>query len=120
MDRPEWITSDAKTGWVYCTLTNNSNRGKPGFPGVDAANPRADNTMGNIIRWKDDGDFSGSTFAWNHFIMAGDSELPRADAKGNVKGDKFGSATAKKAAPSMPSICRASQANQRAICLISS
>ncbi len=91
MDRPEWITSDAKTGWVYCTLTNNSNRGKSGFPGVDAANPRADNTMGNIIRWKDDGDFSGSTFAWNHFIMAGDSELPRADAKGNVKGDKFGS-----------------------------
>ena len=91
MDRPEWITSDAKTGWVYCTLTNNSNRGKPGFPGVDAANPRADNTMGNIIRWKDDGDFSGLTFTWNHFIMAGDSELPRADAKGNVRGDKFGS-----------------------------
>jgi len=91
MDRPEWITSDAKTGWVYCTLTNNSNRGKPGFPGVDAANPRVDNTMGSIIRWKDDGDFSGSTFTWNHFILAGDSELPRADAKGNIKGDKFGS-----------------------------
>ena len=91
MDRPEWITSDAKTGWVYCTLTNNSNRGKPGFPAVDAANPRADNTMGNIIRWKDDGDFSGSTFTWNHFILAGDNELPRADAKGNIKGDKFGS-----------------------------
>ncbi len=91
MDRPEWITSDVKTGWVYCTLTNNSNRGKPGFPGIDAANPRAENTMGNIIRWKDDGDFSGSTFSWNHFILAGDSELPRSDAKGNVKGDKFGS-----------------------------
>ena len=91
MDRPEWITSDAKTGWVYCTLTNNSNRGKPGFPAVDAANPRADNTMGNIIRWKDDGDFSGSTFTWNHFILAGDNELPRADAKGNITGDKFGS-----------------------------
>ena len=91
MDRPEWIAVDPKTGWVYCTLTNNSNRGKPGFPGVDAANPRVDNTMGNIIRWKEDGDFDGRTFAWNHFVLAGDATLPRADAKGNIKGDTFGS-----------------------------
>ena len=91
MDRPEWIASDLKTGWVYCTLTNNSNRGKPNFPGVDAANPRAENTMGHIIRWKEDGDFSGTSFAWNHFVLAGDSELARAEAKGDVRGDKFGS-----------------------------
>ncbi|MFN0186183.1 MAG: PhoX family protein, partial [Aquabacterium sp.] len=51
MDRPEWIDID-KQGWVYCTLTNNSNRGGDKQPGVDAANPRANNTMGNIIRWK--------------------------------------------------------------------
>lgn len=91
MDRPEWITSDKKTGWVYCTLTNNSNRGKPDYPGVDAANPRVNNTMGNIIRWKDDGDFDAQTFQWNHFIMAGNPALERADAKGNTKGDSFGS-----------------------------
>ena len=91
MDRPEWITADPNSGWVYCTLTNNSNRGKPGFLGVDAANPRTDNTMGNIIRWKEDGDFDGRSFSWNHFVMAGDPTLTRADAKGNVRGDSFGS-----------------------------
>lgn len=88
MDRPEWISVD-KEGWVYCTLTNNSNRTADKAPGLNAANPRVNNTMGNIIRWKDDGDFSGTGFAWNHFVLAGDPTLDRADAKGNVKGDMF-------------------------------
>ena len=88
MDRPEWIDID-KAGWVYCTLTNNSNRGGANQPGVDPANPRANNSMGHIIRWKEDGDFDGLGFAWNHFVLAGDPALERADAKGNVKGDAF-------------------------------
>jgi secreted PhoX family phosphatase len=88
MDRPEWIAVD-KQGWVYTTLTNNSNRGGDKQPGVDAANPRVNNTQGNIIRWKEDGDFHGATFAWNHFVFAGDPSLDRADAKGNIKGDMF-------------------------------
>ena len=88
MDRPEWIDID-KAGWVYCTLTNNSNRAGANRPGVDAANPRANNTQGNIIRWKENGDFDGDTFKWNHFVMAGDPSLARAEAKGNVKGDMF-------------------------------
>ena len=62
-----------------------------GLSGVDAANPRVENTMGNIIRWKEDGDFAATTFAWNHFVMAGNPVLDRADAKGNVKGDQPGS-----------------------------
>jgi secreted PhoX family phosphatase len=78
-----------KEGWVYCTLTNNSNRGAEKFPGVDAANARANNTMGNIIRWKEDGDFSGTKFVWNQFVLAGDPTLERAEAKGNIKGDIF-------------------------------
>ena len=89
MDRPEWIDVD-KQGWVYCTLTNNSNRADGKGADVDAANPRKNNTMGNIIRWKDDGDFDGRTFAWNHFVLAGDPANERAEAKGNVKGDAFG------------------------------
>ena len=88
MDRPEWIDIDPQ-GWVYCTLTNNSNRGAPGQPAADAANPRANNTMGHIIRWRDDGDFDGTSFEWNHFVLAGDATLDRADAKGNVRGDAF-------------------------------
>jgi secreted PhoX family phosphatase len=89
MDRPEWIDID-KQGWVYCTLTNNSNRGDGRGAGVDAMNPRANNTMGHIIRWKDAGDFDGATFEWNHFVLAGDPANERAEAKGNVKGDAFG------------------------------
>ena len=89
MDRPEWIAVD-KQGWVYATLTNNSNRGGDKQPVVDAANPRANNTMGHIIRWKEDGDFDNTVFQWNHFIMAGDPANARLEAKGNVKGDLFG------------------------------
>ena len=89
MDRPEWLAIDQKAGEVYCTLTNNSSRGQPNFPGVDAANPRANNTMGCVIRWKEDGDFDGTTFKWNHLVLAGDPANARDDAKGNVKGDIF-------------------------------
>ena len=88
MDRPEWIDIDPQ-GWVYCTLTNNSNRGGDQQPGPDAANPRANNTMGQIIRWREDGDFNGARFQWNHFVLVGDATLGRAQAKGNVQGDAF-------------------------------
>jgi secreted PhoX family phosphatase len=90
MDRPEWLTIDPKSGWVYCTLTNNSQRGQPNQPGVDAANPRANNAMGSIIRWKEDGDFDGLAFAWNHLVHAGDPANARAEAKGNIQGDIYG------------------------------
>ena len=46
--------------------------------------------MGHIIRWKEDGEFDGTSFRWNHFVLAGDPANERADAKGNVKGDAFG------------------------------
>ena len=89
MDRPEWLAIDPTSGWVYCTLTNNSSRGQPGQPAVDAANPRANNVMGQIIRWKDTGDFSATTMQWNHLVLAGDPANARAEAKGNIKGDIF-------------------------------
>ncbi len=90
MDRPEWLAIDNASRWVYCTLTNNSQRGEPGKPRVDAANPRANNTMGQIIRWLEDGDFDGATFVWNHLLLAGDPTNTRAEAKGNVNGDILG------------------------------
>ena len=91
MDRPEWLAIDERSGWVYCTLTNNSRRGAAGEPAVDAANPRANNTMGHIVRWKDDGDFDGTAFSWNHLLLAGDPVNERAEAKGTIKGDAFSS-----------------------------
>jgi secreted PhoX family phosphatase len=87
MDRPEWLAVDQPGGWVFCSLTNNVNRGKPGRRGTDAANPRVDNSMGHIIRWREDGGFDGATLQWNHLLLAGDPAAERADARGNIRGD---------------------------------
>lgn len=89
MDRPEWLAIDQAAREVYCTLTNNSARGAAGMPGPDAANPRANNVMGQIIRWKEDGDFDATSFRWSHLVLAGDPANARPEAKGNVKGDIF-------------------------------
>jgi secreted PhoX family phosphatase len=89
MDRPEWLAIDPNSGEVYCTLTNNSSRGTAGNPGGDAANSRANNVMGTIIRWKEKSDFDSTEFTWNHLVLAGDPTNQRADAKGNIKGDIF-------------------------------
>ena len=90
MDRPEWLAIDAQRREVYCTLTNNSRRGSPGAPGVDGANPRAQNAMGQIIRWQEDGDFDSLTMRWQHLLLAGDPANARPEARGNVQGDPFG------------------------------
>ena len=74
MDRPEWIAVHPQTKQVYCSLTNNSLRGKGKPPGgdaplgADAANPRAPNAMGHIIRWREqDGDAAATKFLVGHF-----------------------------------------------------
>jgi secreted PhoX family phosphatase len=74
---------------VYCTLTNNSRRGSPNRPGVDAANPRANNTMGHIIQWTEDGEFDSTTFRWKHLLLAGNPATDRSEARGNIRGDVF-------------------------------
>ena len=92
MDRPEWLSLDAASGDVYVTLTNNSDRGKPGMPVAGGANPRDNNVFGHILRWREDGnDHTSLAFSWEIFILAGDPRLADADKKGNVNGDAFGS-----------------------------
>lgn len=89
MDRPEWIAIDQARREIYCTLTNNSARGMPGQPGVDAANPRANNKMGQIIRWREGGDFDSLAMRWDHLVLAGDPANDKAEDRGNIKGDLF-------------------------------
>jgi secreted PhoX family phosphatase len=89
MDRPEWLAIDAAQRTVYCSLTNNTARGKPGQPGVDAANPRANNVMGQVIRWQEDVDFDATSFRWDHLLLAGDPANTRLEAQGNIRGDIF-------------------------------
>lgn len=67
MDRPEWTTV-APNDWVYCTLTNNSQRTE-----ADAANPMAPNADGHIIRWKDSDQHVGTDFIWEIFLVAKDT-----------------------------------------------
>ena len=69
MDRPEWGTIDPATNQVYFTLTNNTRRTQVQ---VDAVNPRAENNFGSIVRWTESGDdFTGTTFTWDLFVLAG-------------------------------------------------
>jgi secreted PhoX family phosphatase len=91
MDRPEWITVHPRTGEVYGTLTNNTSRGQDGQPGPDAANPRAGNSFGHIVRWRErGGDASETAFSWDVFVLAGDPAHADPAKHGTVKGDGFG------------------------------
>jgi secreted PhoX family phosphatase len=92
MDRPEWIAVHPRTNEVYCTLTNNANRGTAAVPGLNAANPRSNNVFGHIIRWRETGnDPAALKFKWDLFVEAGDPQHPDASRRGNIKGDAFGS-----------------------------
>jgi secreted PhoX family phosphatase len=92
MDRPEWIAIHPQSGEVYVTLTNNSQRGDAGKPAPDAANPRANNLFGGILRWREDaGDAAAAGFAWDHFALAGDPAQPGSGARyPSAEADAFG------------------------------
>jgi uncharacterized protein len=117
MDRPEWTGARPRIGGfnkieVYCTLTNNNRRGSSATPSsnaidgsttaasarpaVDAANPRADNIYGHIIRWQEDGDsVLAVTFTWDLFLQAGDTATAKTPAErytGNIVDNPAGSA----------------------------
>lgn len=77
MDRPEWVAANPKKAEVYCTLTNNKNRGEKPNKGGDAMpvggpNPRAENQYGQIVRWSpDNADHESPGFRWDLFVLAG-------------------------------------------------
>lgn len=98
MDRPEWIDTYPDELMAVATLTNNSRRGSSGNPGVDAANPRPSSVYGHIVRWGYDDDFTGNTFWWDIFALAGDRSNPAHGA--TVNGDKYGSPDGLYVAPS--------------------
>ncbi len=67
MDRPEWGAIDPKSGQVYFTLTNNSERTIS-----DKANPREKSRWGHIIRWTEAGnDPAANRFDWDIFLLSG-------------------------------------------------
>ncbi|ENM5734634.1 PhoX family phosphatase [Vibrio mimicus] len=71
MDRPEWVAVHPDKKHVFCTLTNNKNRGKEGQP-VGGPNPREKNNYGQIVRWMPaQGDHTNDVFAWDLYLIAG-------------------------------------------------
>lgn len=87
MDRPEWGAVDPNTGEVYFTLTNNTRRTEAQ---VDAANPRALNTFGQIVRWQEGGgDHAATSFTWDLFVLAGAKETSRTFAGKGLSEDSI-------------------------------
>jgi hypothetical protein len=76
MDRPEWVAIHPNNKTVFCTLTNNKNRGKKDNQPVDGVNPRAENPYGHIVRWAPtNADHTAPTFDWDLFVLAGNPTL---------------------------------------------
>lgn len=80
MDRPEDIEQDPVNKKIYMVMTNNSQRGAEGKPGIDKVNPRPDNRTGQIIEVTEAGDDPGATtFKWEIFLLAGNPAREAAD-----------------------------------------
>ncbi len=117
MDRPEWTGArpriggfDRDRGLLHADQqqpprrhhrVNNpdgSTAAGSARPPVDAANPRANNLYGHIIRWRETGkSVAATTFGWDLFVQNGDTAttkapLPTNDFKGNIVDDPNGSA----------------------------
>ncbi len=72
MDRPEWVAVHPDNKSVYCTLTNNTKRGKVIGQSPNAANPRINNIYGQIIRWQPKSDdHTNDEFEWDLYVLAG-------------------------------------------------
>jgi secreted PhoX family phosphatase len=79
MDWPEWVVPHPRTREVYVSLSNSFER-----KAADAANPRAPNPFGHIVRWREEGDDVAATrFRWDVFALAGP------EGKNTVQGDAF-------------------------------
>ncbi|KHL10609.1 hypothetical protein CLV56_2049 [Mumia flava] len=77
MDRPEDVEPSPRTGKVYVALTNNSNRGRAGYPAADEANPRNSNRHGQVLELTEMGnDGAAEAFTWDLFLVCGDPEDP--------------------------------------------
>ncbi|PRY45816.1 PhoX family protein [Umezawaea tangerina] len=77
MDRPEDIQAHPTTGVVYCALSNNVDRGKPGKEGATEPNPRLLNKHGQVLEVTERrGDPLALAFSWNLFLVCGDPAAP--------------------------------------------
>ncbi|HLV49100.1 MAG TPA: PhoX family phosphatase [Aliidiomarina sp.] len=84
MDRPEWGAVNPATGEVYFTLTNNTRRDAMQ---TNAANPRAENAHGHIIRWLEANHQAAERFTWDIFLLGGEAGTHTASSKVTLTAD---------------------------------
>jgi secreted PhoX family phosphatase len=92
MDRPEWVACHPSSPMVFCTLTNNKYRGEKEDQPLNAANPRAENPFGHIIRWSPENrDHMSNRFGWDIYAMAGNPNTQTGAMAGseNVNADNM-------------------------------
>ena len=82
-----WITS-TRDGWVYCTPTQQQQPRRRAAARRRRREP-ANNTMGHITCWKDDGDFDGVTCVMNALRRRRPANA-HADARSGTRGDALG------------------------------
>lgn len=92
MDRPEWIASNPFNAEIYCSLTNNKNRGiKKNLGGKKmpnlGPNPREKNQFGQIIKIiPQQMDHESNQFKWEIFALAGNPrKFPANDLRSGSK-----------------------------------
>jgi len=80
MDRCEWIASHKQSGSreIFATLTNNKNRET-----ANAANPRAKNVYGQILKWMPKNSHKEDDFTWEIFLLAGNPDNQQGLNKGS-------------------------------------
>lgn len=80
MDRPEWIAVAPGGKAIFVTLTNNAGRRT-----ADAANPRAANLHGQILKFREQADSPLATrFRWELLVLGGDPSTTPAGATGDA------------------------------------
>ena len=83
LDRPEDVEANPVDGIVYALLTNNTARHADA---LNAANPRAHNRFGHILRLLPPGapgtvvEHAADEFRWEMFVLAGDPSQPSHNA----------------------------------------
>jgi len=90
MDRPEWVAANPLKPEAYVSLTNNSKRGDSFV--TNAANPRAKNIYGQIVKWVPlNEDHASADFTWDFFVIAGNPDVHNDEyaGSGNINPDNM-------------------------------